>query len=148
MAGSRGGESGMVDGNRRARCVVALAKAKREGWDILTPEQYWETVGLIRRLEDFGDPVATADLDIKPFRDFYELRVKGGFVRNINLRIYFAFVEERNEVVVLMAYKKEEDRRVSPHIYITLEDRLEDYLNGAVQGVSVFPHHRDHQSGS
>jgi len=151
MAGSRGGEGGQSnseDGGGRSRRVVALAKAKREGSDILTPEQYWETVGLIRRLVDFGEPAETVDLDIKPFGEFFELRVKGGFVRRINLRVYFAFIEERNEVVILMTYKKEEDRRVSPHIRITLEDRLEDYLAGPVQGASVFPPHRGHHNGS
>src|SRR5262245_56218144 len=88
------------------RRVVVVAKAKSEGREILTEEQYWDLVGYVKRLFDFGDRAKTADLDIRAIGDFFELRVKGGFIRRINLRVYFAFVAERNEVVVLMTYKK------------------------------------------
>lgn len=92
---------------------------------------------LVKRLADFGDRQATSDLDIRPFGDFWELRLKGGFIR-INLRIYFAFVSDRNEVVVLKVYKKEEDRRTCPAVMLTLEDRLEDYLDGKHVGISTY----------
>ncbi len=116
--------------------VVALRIAKREGRKILTEFQYASVVEIIKRLADFGNREATADLDIQPFGDFWELRLKGGFLRKLNLRIYFAF---QGEVIVLMAYKKEEDRQVSPHVMVTLEDRLEDYLSGALSsGISVY----------
>jgi hypothetical protein len=84
-------------------------------------------------------------MDIRPLGAFWELRLKGGFIRNINLRVYFAYVEKRNEVVILMVYKKEEDRRVSPHIPIILEDRLEDYLLGAAHGISVHERRGDRE---
>ena len=87
-------------------------------------------VPFVRRLVEWGDRKATSDLDVKQCGDFWELRLKGGFLGKINLRIYFAFISERREIVVLMTYKKEEDRRVSPSVSITLEDRLEDYLAG------------------
>jgi hypothetical protein len=139
-----GGDGGSASGKRshsdeggRPRKLVALARAKKEARHLLTEEQYWDLVGYVRRLIDFGDVKATSDLDIKPFAGFWELRLKGGFIRKINLRVYFAYVKERNEVVILMVYKKEEDRRVSPHIPILLEDRLEDYLLGAAHGISV-----------
>jgi hypothetical protein len=129
------------------RTLVALKKSKKEARNILTDEQYWDLVGYIRRLYDFGDASATSDLDIRPFRHFWEFRVMGGFIRNINLRIYFAYLEESNEIVILMAYKKEEDRRVSPHIYPILEDRLEDYLLGSNRGVSFYPRRRNRRRG-
>ena len=136
----KGGNLNPLDGQQKPpRKVVALARAKKEAKLILTDEQYWDLVGLIERLYDYGDASATQDLDIKPFRKFHEFRVKGGFIRNINLRIYFAYVASRNEIVILMAYKKEEDRRVSPHIHILLDDRLEDYLLGSRRGMSVYP---------
>jgi hypothetical protein len=143
------GRSPRLDGDcSKPRKVVALAKAKKECWEICTEEQYWDTVGFVQMLIDFGDPKATDVLDIRPFRQFWELRLKGGFIKNINLRIYFAYVSDSNEIVILMAYKKEEDRRVSPHIYITLEDRLEDYLLGSSHGVSVYPKRHGRQSDS
>jgi hypothetical protein len=126
--------------NLPLRTIVALAKPKKEARQMLTDEQYWDLVGYIKRLYDFGNPKATSDLQIRRLEEFWELRVKGGFIRNINLRIYFAYLQERNEIVILMSYKKEEDHQVSSHIRIILEDRLEDYLLGLSQGASVYPH--------
>jgi hypothetical protein len=130
---------------RPPRAVVALVKPKKEARQILTDEQYWDLVGYVKRLHEFGNKAATSDLDIKPFRNFWEFRVKGGFIRNVNLRVYFAYLEGRNEIVILMVYKKEEDRRVSPHVHTILEDRLEDYLLGSAQGASVYPRRRSEQ---
>ena len=99
--------------------------------------QYACLVGIVKRLADFGDRKATVDLDIQPFGDFWELRLKGGFLRRLNVRVYFAY--ERKEVIILMTYKKEEDRQVSPHVAVTLEDRLEDYRAGVLMdGVSIY----------
>jgi len=122
------------------RDVVALKVAMREGQDILTPNGYAEVAKLLRtRLPEFGNRKAMADLDIRPFGEFWELRLKGGYVGKINLRVYFADVPARGEIVVLKAYKKEEGGRTSPYVMITLEDRLEDYLLGKLQvGAGVY----------
>ncbi|HJT76407.1 MAG TPA: hypothetical protein VJ739_04325 [Gemmataceae bacterium] len=145
-AGWPDGPEGLSDEGLLRRSVVALAKPKKEAKRILTDEQYWDLTGLVKRLEEFGNQQAMSDLDIRPFRQFWELRVKGGFIRNLNLRVYFAYLEEQNEVVILMAYKKEEDRRVSPHIHTILEDRLEDYLLGLARGASVHLRHNCQRS--
>jgi hypothetical protein len=127
------------DDNDKTSRVVALALAKAEGYDILTEFQYLLVVGLVQRLCDFGNKEATADLDIAPFGDFWELKLKGGFLKKINLRIYFAHIPSRKEIVILKAYKKEEDRRVSPHVIVTVEDRFEDYVAGRMgKGLSTY----------
>jgi hypothetical protein len=126
------------DGQFEPRTVVAISESKDEANAILDEVQYWEAVQLVKRLDGFGNPKETSDLSIRQFGDFWELRLKGGFFKRINLRIYFAHVAERNEIVVLMAYKKEEDRRTCPSIKYTLEDRLEDYLNGKRTGISTY----------
>jgi hypothetical protein len=119
--------------------VVALWRAKVEARDILDDFQYWWTVGLVKRLCDFGDREATSDLDIRQFGLFWELRLKGGPLKKINLRIYFAHVADHRVIVLLKAYKKEEDSQVSPHVMITLENRLEDYLAGRLgKNLSVY----------
>lgn len=118
--------------------VVALAEPKAEARRILDEVQYCESVAIVKRLSEFGNPSAVSDLSIRKFGDFWELRLKGGFLKRVNLRIYFAYVAERREVVILKAYKKEEDRRVCPSVRHTLEDRLEDYLAGKVQDVSRY----------
>jgi hypothetical protein len=118
--------------------VVALAWAKDEAREVLNPEQYATTVEIVKRLADFGNQKETADLDIAPFGKFWELKLKGGYLRKINFRAYFAHLADRAEVVILKSYKKEEERRVSPHIMHTLEDRLEQYLAGKCVGSSTF----------
>lgn len=125
--------------------VVAILVAKKEAKSILTEIQYAQCISLVKRLCEFGDRHAMADLDIRQFGDFWELRLKGGFLKKINLRIYFAdLLSDRDEIVVLKTYKKEEDGATSPHVRITLEDRLEDYRTGALQkGVSVYRKKKD-----
>lgn len=138
-----GAECPLPDDDPEPRTVVALREPKDEAKALLNDVQYWEAVCIVKRLSDFGDRQATSDLSIKPFGDFWELRLKGGFVKNLNLRIYFAFIADRNEVVVLKTYKKEEDRRTCPAIMDTLEDRLEDYLDGHRAGVSTYRRPRE-----
>jgi hypothetical protein len=118
--------------------IVALSWAKEEAREILTETQYWLAVGVAKRLCDFGNPLATRDLRISQFGDFWALKLKGSWLRKTNLRIYFAHLSDRNEVVILMTYKKEKERRVSPHVMLSLEDRLEQYLTGMTAGASVF----------
>jgi hypothetical protein len=146
QTGKDGNESGDGDGSGedsgeglggRKPTIVVLGASKAEARAILSDSQYWYAVGLVKRLVDFGNKAATTDLRIGPFKKFWSLKLKGGMLKKINLRIYFAFVQEKNEIVVLMTYKKEEMRRVSPHVAITLEDRLEDYLAGILHGVST-----------
>jgi len=121
-----------------SRTVIALAEPKAEARKLLDEMQYWEATKIVKRLAEFGDRQATADLSIRQFGDFWELRLMGGFVKRLNIRVYFAYVAERNEIVVLMTYKKEEDRRTCPSIKHTLEDRLEDYLEGKRTGISTY----------
>jgi hypothetical protein len=120
------------------RTLVALKKAKKEGKQILTDEQYWYLVGLVYRPYDFADQEATSDLTIRKYRDFWEFQVDGGFIRNLSLSVFFAFVPDRNEVVVLMVYERDEGKSIPPYIYYLLEDRFEDYLREATQGASVY----------
>lgn len=132
------GDQDSNDSDFCRQTVVALAWAKDEAKEVLNEDQYATAVEIVKRLADFGNTDATSDLDIAPFGDYWELKLKGGFLRRINFRIYFAHLPDRTEVVILKSYKKEEDRRVSPHIMYTLDDRLEHYLAGNCVGTSTF----------
>lgn len=96
------------------RSVAALMIAKKEARAILDDRQYAQCVLLVKRLCEFGDRLATSDLDIRSFGEFWELRLKGGFLRRINLRIYFADYSARRAIIVLKTYKKEERRDEPP----------------------------------
>src|SRR4051812_36512854 len=101
--------------------VVVLAVPKKEGKKFLNPGQYLHTVDLIRRLVDLNDPQEVGDLRIEPIEDFLELKDKGGLLGRINLRIYFKYFPDSNEVVVVKAYKKEEDGPAPRHIVLTVQ---------------------------
>ena len=58
----------------------------------------------------------------------------------INLRVYFAFFKEKNEVVILKVYKKEGEHQTPRHILINPEDRYEDYLDGKLRAGATILH--------
>ena len=110
--------------------VVVLEAAKREGHKILNDVQYEHVRQIVRRLEDYGNREELADLDIRSISTFWELREKGGLLGKINLRVYFGVLPEERELVVAMAYKKEEEDQVPRRIILIVEDRIEDYKEG------------------
>lgn len=140
--GPRGGSSG-AHGSRRGLTVVVLAEAKAEGRRFLFDEQYWHVATVEQRLTEFGDPRAMSDLRIEKFGPFWELKLKGGLLKRLNVRVYFASVAARREIVILKTYKKEEDRKVYSGLSELLEDRLEDYLAGQARGKSVYRRARE-----
>jgi hypothetical protein len=107
--------------------VVVLEVARKEGHKILSTLQYDHMVEVLKRLEDFGNPEETADLDIEPISSFYELKEKGGLLGRINLRVYFGVIPKRRELVIAKTYKKEEMGAAPRHVVISVEDRLEQY---------------------
>ena|SRR5436190_6875893 len=122
----------------RRRRVVVLKRSKDEGKKILSNLQYACVVEVVKRIGDFDDHEEAWDLDIRRFGDFYELRMKGSFLGKINLRVYFAYLKDRDEVLVLKTYKKEQEDQTPPYIMETLKDRCEQYISGGLRvGLSV-----------
>jgi hypothetical protein len=107
--------------------VVVLEVAKNEGKRILDTCQYQHIVEVIKRLKDFGNYEELSDLDIEPISDFWELREKGGPLRKINLRVYFAILKDDKILVILKAYKKEEDGQTPQHVIVSIQHRLNEY---------------------
>ncbi|MEW4455565.1 hypothetical protein AB1L30_23045 [Bremerella sp. JC817] len=121
-----------TDGGRthRSHDIVVLAKAAKEGHDILSEGQYLHVKDLIKLLVDFGSQNYQANLRVEQFGEFWELKEKGGMLGKINLRVYFRFNEVSNEIVVLHTYKKEDDGAAPPFIMKLLRNRWNHYLNG------------------
>ncbi len=122
-----------MDANARKARIATLRTAIKEAKSIVRSlGAYAHCVGVVQRLVDIYDPALVTDLDIKPIGDFHELRLKGHLLGRTNLRIYFAVRPALNEVVVLKAYKKEDDHRTPQHVLEVLEDRLSDYVSGRI----------------
>ena len=137
--GVQGGKDSALAQPKQCLNVVVLRKAKKEGHEFLNPGQYEHMTGVIKRLVDFNSPMEITDLRIEPIESFYELKDKGGLLGKINVRIYFAYVPDEGNIVVLKAYKKEEEGKVPRHVVITVLARLRSYLkDGACAGATIY----------
>ena len=120
--------------NRSKHKIVVLRTAIKEAKAFLqNGGAYLHVVQIVRRLVHFGDPEELWDLRIKPIEDFHELCLKGNMLGKTNCRIYFKFLPERGEILILKAYKKDEEGKTPRFIVINLEDRLSDYLAGRLK---------------
>jgi hypothetical protein len=123
----------------RRQVVAVIAVAKKEGRSFLSPAQYLHVTDLVKQLTGFGVRQFESNLRIEPLGDFWELKDKGGVLRRLNVRVYFAHVDQRNEIVVLSTYKKEDDGPAPAHIIYRLKNRLRLYLDGELtEGVTYF----------
>ena len=110
--------------------VVVIGIAAKEGWEELTPGQYLHLKDLVKQLVGVGRKEYESHLNIGPFGDFWELKEKGGTLGRKNMRVYFRFDSNVNDVVVLHTYKKEDDGQAPPHIKTRLKNRWNCYLRG------------------
>jgi hypothetical protein len=101
-----------------------LETAEEEAKSFLTKEQYAHAVQLFEDLAYEANPTKSKTQDVRDIDEFYELRDKGGVLGKINLRIYFTIFQKRKLILVLVAYKKEDDGQVPRHIKIRVRNRL------------------------
>jgi len=127
----------------QTQTVVVLGVAAKEGRADLTPGQYVHMSDLIRQLVFFGSRAYEIELRIEKFGDFWELKDKGGVLGKKNMRVYFAFNPETNEVVVLKTYKKEDDGSPPPSLKVGLRNRYREYLRGALNDHLIRYRRRD-----
>jgi len=94
----------------------------------------------VNRLRHFGDHDFMCDVELKQlrgrrYRDIWELCVKGGALGRINIRVFFAFIDEDESIAderfiaILGAVKKEKEDGIN-HIYEKMRNRLNDVKYG------------------
>lgn len=108
--------------------VWALAYLKvsaEEGHSFLTDLQYDHAVEQFEALALEQDPThPKAAISVQPHGEFMELRDKGGVLRKINLRVYFILIDRPTKtIVVIGAYKKEDEAQTPKHIVIKMRNR-------------------------
>ena len=104
--------------------LAYLEVAEKEARRFLNDEQYEHAVQLFDELAFESHPTQSQTQSVKPIREFYELRDKGGVLGKINLRVYFTVFKERGVIVVLSTYKKEDEGRPPDHIVTRVRNRL------------------------
>ena len=98
--------------------------AERDARKFLDDDQYAHAVQLFDDLAHEDNPRLSETQDVKPIDGFFELRDKGGILRKINLRVYFAVLDDRHLILVLGADKKEDDGQTSSHIKTRIRNRM------------------------
>jgi hypothetical protein len=110
--------------------VVVVGIAAKEGSGELSDGQYLHVKDLLKQLVGFGRREFESQLRIEKFGEFWELKEKGGVLGKKDIRVYFKEHVEKNEIVILSTYKKEDDGQVPGYIRIRLKSRWRMYLKG------------------
>ncbi len=88
----------MLPDVRRAR--TELEAAKKDAQAFLNDAQYLHVVGLVKRLASFGNRRELADLRLEKIKsEIWELKDKGGILGKINVRVFFAALPERKQML-------------------------------------------------
>lgn len=111
-----------------------LDAAESEGRSILNDDQYSHIVQLFDQLASERNPRLSQTQKIKPIDDFHELCEKGGLLGKINLRVFFAVIDEHQLILVLGAYKKEDENATPPRIKTKMRNRLREAMK-ALKGI-------------
>jgi hypothetical protein len=101
-----------------------LEAAEKDARGFLTDEQYAHVVQLFDDLAYESEPAKSQTQDVHRVHEFYELRDKGGVLGKINVRVYFAVIDERKLILALATYKKEDEGQMPQHIVIRVRNRL------------------------
>lgn len=101
-----------------------LDVAAKDAKKFLTEDQYAHAVQLFDVLAADVNPRTSQALEIESIEDLFELKDKGGILGKINLRVYFAVIDERHLILALGAYKKEDDGKTPSHIRVRIRNRL------------------------
>ena len=104
--------------------ITYLASAKDDAKRIFTDDvAYSHAVSMVEQLAYEKDPTHSQTQDVKKIGEFYELKVKGGMIGKINLRIYFALVPADKLIHVLSVFKKENDGKAPKNIIKRIKRR-------------------------
>jgi hypothetical protein len=118
-----------------------------EAREFLTIGQYVHVTDFVKQLVGFGRKDYDRTMRIEEIQGFWELKEKGSVLGKINLRVYFTYVSESNKIVILSAYKKEDDGAAPPHIILRLKERLRAYHRGDFdEGAIVYTHEETQNS--
>lgn len=102
----RGANSGS---DARKWTPAYLTAAETDARKFLNDLQYEHAVQQILSLCEEDDPSHPVLSDVRAVDEFFELRDKYGVLGKINLRVFFALFREQRTLVVLGAWKKEQE---------------------------------------
>jgi phage-related protein len=108
--------------------VAILAPVHAEGMAFLNEDQYDHLARQVRELARQDDPTHSATIDIRPVRDMFEIRDKGGILGKINVRVFYFVSRTNRTIVILGAFHKQNDGPTPPGDLWRMEKRMRRYL--------------------
>ena len=103
--------------------VEYLTVAQKETFRFLTPAQYGHVVDQLRALAREEDPTHPTTVTVEDVEDIWELKEKGGPLGKINIRVFFFLVKDDRTIVILGAFKKENDGPTPPATRVSMRVR-------------------------
>jgi hypothetical protein len=93
--------------------VEIYERAYVEAIGFLDEDQYEHLARQVRELVRQDDPTHSQTVDVRPIEDFYELRDKGGILKQLNVRIFY-FVHKPSRTLVIPGTIKKENNGPTP----------------------------------
>jgi hypothetical protein len=113
--------------------VAILPQVREEARAFLDEDQYAHLSRQVRELARHDDPTHSETIDIRPVRDMFEIRDKGGILGKINIRVFFFVSRPNRTIAILGAFSKQNDGPTPPGDLWRMEKRMKRYLEAARQ---------------
>jgi hypothetical protein len=111
-----------------------LDRAFDDAMSFLNEDQYSHLANQVRELARQEDPTHSLTIDLRPIEDYYEIRDKGGVLRNLNVRVFYFINKDLREIVILGVIKKENNGPTPLVDRITMRRRKRLYLESPSSG--------------
>lgn len=105
---------------------VALDEAKA----LLTRDQYDAVALQVKTLARQDDPTHSQTVDVRAIEDYHEIRTKGGVLRKLNVRVFYAIDKEHRGIIVLGVINKKNDGQTPQAVKLRIRRRLRMYSAG------------------
>ncbi len=109
--------------------VSILAPVHAEAMAFLNEDQYDHLARQVRELARQDDPTHSVTIDIRPVRDMFEIRDKGGILQKINARVFYLVSRTNRTIVILGAFHKQNDGPTPPGDLWRMAKRMKRYLD-------------------
>lgn len=119
---------GVKEGEAYQWNVAIFNQAFDEAMEFLNEDQYAHLARQVKELAAQNEPTQSDTVDVRPIEDYWEIRDKGGILKKINARIFFFMDKKTRTIVVLGAFKKDNDGATPEWVKRRIKKRKKEYL--------------------
>lgn len=101
-----------------------------EALKFLSEEQYRHLAGQVQELAAQPDATHSTTVRVQKIEDFYEIKDRGGILRNLNVRVFFGIDDTARGIIILGAIQKQNNGPTPAGDRIRMRRRWRKYKNG------------------